>query len=57
MDKIISKKISVKDSASKPLGKTPPGDKTFGIDPDIRFYAIEDGYEKEKREEVQILVV
>ena len=41
MDKTISKKRSVKDSTEKP----PPGDKTFGLDPEIRFYAIEDGDE------------
>ena len=47
----ISKKISVKDSTAKPSGKPPPGDKTYGLEPDIRFYEIEDGYETEKREE------
>ena len=53
----ISKKISVKDSTAKPSGKPPPGDKTYGLEPDIRFYEIEDGYETEKREEAEILVV
>ena len=50
ISKTISKKISVKASAVKPLGKPPPGDKTFGIDPSIRFYTIEDGDETEKLE-------
>ena len=57
MAKTISKKISVKASAAKPPGNPPTGDKTFGIEPDIRFYAIEDGHETEKREEAKILVV
>ena len=47
----ISKKISVKDSTAKPSGKPPPGDKNYGLEPDIRFYEIEGGYETEKREE------
>ena len=46
----ISKKISVKASTAKPSGKPPPGDITYGIEPYIRFYEIEDGYETEKRE-------
>ena len=49
MAKTISKEISVKASASKPLGKPPLGDKTFGTEPVIRFYAIEDGDETEER--------
>ena len=53
----ISKKISVKASASKPLGKPPLVDKWFGLETAIRFYYIEDGYETEKREESEILVV
>ena len=43
MAKTISKKISVKVSADKPSGNTLPRDKIFEIDPDIRFYSIEDG--------------
>ena len=42
MANIISKKNSVKASAAKPSVKTPPGDKTFGLDPAIRFNPIED---------------
>ena len=57
MEKSISKKSSFKASAAKPSGKPPPGDKTWGIDLDIRFYDIEDGYETEKPEEAEILVV
>ena len=34
---------TVKDSTAKPNNKAPPGDKTIGIDPDIRFYETEDG--------------
>ena len=55
MAKTISKKISVKVSAAKPFGKPPTGDITFGIESDIRLYAIEDGYETEKEEESGIL--
>ena len=51
MAKTISKKRSVKASASKPSGKNPTGDKTFGIDPEILFCAIEDGDGTEKEEE------
>ena len=40
MGKITSKEIYVKASASKPTWKTPPGDKTPGLEPAIRFYAI-----------------
>ena len=56
MAKSISKKRSVKASTAKPLGKPPPGDKTCGVDPAIRFYEIEYVDETEKREEVEILV-
>ena len=55
--KTISKKRSAKASASKPFGKPPPGDKTLGIDPEIRFYAIEDGYETEEVKQAEILVI
>ena len=48
MYKTIVKKISDKVSAAKPLGKPPPGDKTFGVEPTIHFYAIEDVDETEK---------
>ena len=57
MAKSISKKSSFKASSAKPLGKPPPGDKTCGIEPAIRFYEIEDGDETEKGEESEILVV
>ena len=57
MDYSISKKISLKASASKPLAKIPPKYKTFGLDPAIRLYAIEDGYEAEKGEEAEILII
>ena len=48
MYKTIVKKSSDKASVSKPLGKPPPGDKTFGIEPTIHFCAIEDVDETEK---------
>ena len=53
----ISKKISVHASAAKPLVKPPPGDKTLGLEPAIRFYSIEDGDETEEVEEAEILVI
>ena len=55
MAKSVSKKISSKASAAKPSGKPPPGDKSFGLDPDIRFYDIEDKDETEKEEESEKL--
>ena len=48
MAKTISKKISFKALADKPLGKPPSRDKTFGLEPEIRFCAIEDGDETKK---------
>ena len=48
MENTISKKISVKASVANPSGKPPPGDKTLGVYPEIRFYAIEDGYDTEE---------
>ena len=45
MGKTTSKKISVKASTDKPLGNPPPGYKTLGIEPETRFYAIEDSDE------------
>ena len=40
MANTISKKRSVKASSDKPSGKPPTGDKTFGIEPEIRVYSI-----------------
>ena len=34
---------STKASTSNPNGKSPPRDKTLGLEPDTRFYEIEDG--------------
>ena len=51
MAKTISKKRYVKASSAKTSGKPVPVDKTFGVEPDIRFYAIEDGDETEEGEE------
>ena len=50
MTKTISRKILVKDSAYKTLGKPPPEDKTLGIEPEIHFYYIEDGDETKEGE-------
>ena len=55
--KTISKKISVKSSAAKPLGKPLPGDKTLGREPAIRFYAIEDFGQTEEGEEAEMIIV
>ena len=41
MTNTISKKIFVKASAAKPLGKPMSRDKYLGIEPEIRFYDIE----------------
>ena len=57
MGKTTSKRISVKASAAKPLGKPLPGDKILGLDPEICFYAIEDGDDTEEGKESEILVV
>ena len=57
MAKTISKNIYVKDSEVNPSSNTPLRDKTFGFDPYIRFYALEDVDETEKGEEAEIFVV
>ena len=48
MANTISKKIYVNASATNPLGKPTPRDKTLGLDPVISFYNIEDGDETEE---------
>ena len=50
MEISISKRNPAKASTAKPSGKPPPGDKSFGIEPAIRFYDIEDGDENERGE-------
>ena len=57
MAKTTRKKCSVKASAAKPSGNPPTGDKTFGTETAICFYAIEDGDDTEKGEEAEILFV
>ena len=57
MANTISKKIYIKASASKPLGKPPPGYKTLGLETAICFYDIEDDDDTEGVEEAEILVV
>ena len=42
MAKTTSNKISVKASAAKSFGSSPPRGKTLWLDPDICFYNIED---------------
>ena len=43
MSRSINKINSAKASTSKPLGKSTPGYRSLGLDPDISFYEIEDG--------------
>ena len=43
--------------SAKPLDEPLPGDKTFRLEQEIRFYTIEDSHETEKGEESEILVV
>ena len=55
MAKTISKKSSFKASEAKPLDKPPPGGEIFEIEPEIRFYDIEDEEDTEKGEEAETL--
>ena len=57
IEKTISKKISVKASATKPSGNHPPRYKTLEIEQKIRFYAKEYGDDTGEGEEVEILIV
>ena len=57
MGNTIGNKSSVKSSAAKTLGKPPFNDKNFGLEPTIRFNAIDDIDEIQKVEEVEIIVV
>ena len=57
MTKTISRKSSLKASAAKPLGKPPPRDEIIGLEPDIRFYLIEDGDKTEEVERHTILII
>ena len=50
MVKTTSKKSYVKASAAKPSGKPLPGDKTPGLEPEIRFYELEDDGNTEEGE-------
>ena len=56
MARTISMK-TVKDSTTKPNGKTLPGYKSLGLHLDICFYEIEDGDKTEEGEELEILVI
>ena len=47
----------MKASTAKPLGNPPTRDKTFGIDPDIRYYELEDGDKTEEGEYAEILII
>ena len=57
MENTISKKIFVKATVAKPLGKPPPRGKTLWLDPEICFYVIEDSDETEEGEESEILAI
>ena len=57
MAKTINKKISVKTSADKPLGKPLPGNKTLVIEPVVRFHAIKYSENTEEGEEVEIIFI
>ena len=57
MGKTTSKKTSVKTSSENPLVNPPPGDKTLGLDPEIRFYTLEDGDDTVEGEETEICLV
>ena len=46
-----------KSQTAKPNGKSPPDDKTFGIEPDICFCEIKDSDNNEKGEEAEIPVI
>ena len=46
-------KMQEKASTAKPLGKPPPGDKSLGLDPAIRFYLIENSDKSEEGEEAE----
>ena len=43
MAKTIIREISVKNPATKLLGKPPPGDKTLALKPETHFYELERG--------------
>ena len=57
MAKSSIKRNQAKASTSNPLGKPPPGDKSLGLEPAIRFYLIEDGDKTEEGEEAEILII
>ena len=47
----------VKASIANPNGKSTPGDKILGLDPDIQFYEIEDDGKNQEGEYSDILVI
>ena len=57
MEKTISRKISVKASAAKPLDEPPFVNKNPDIEPVIRFYELEDGDDAGKGGESEILYI
>ena len=57
MEGSISKINPEKASTSKPSWKPPPGDKSIGIDPAIRFYEIEDGDKTKEGEDPEIFII
>ena len=57
MTRTVSKINAVKVSTDKPSDKPLLGDISFGIDPAIRFYGLEDGDKTEEVEDVEILII
>ena len=57
MDKTTCKKSSVKTPLAKPLGKSPSGDKTLGLELETRFYMLEEVDETAEVEQAEILFI
>ena len=57
MTNTISRKISAKASADKHLVKSLPRDKSIGLEPEIKFYELEDRGKTEEGEEEEIIVI
>ena len=55
MARSISKRNTVNAQTANTSGKPPPGDKSFEIEPDICFYALEDGDHTEEGEDGETL--
>ena len=57
MANTICRQSLFKSSATKPLVKYPPKDKTLGLESAIHFYELEDGDETGKGEEAEIFII